>query len=206
MDGAWFFSPGVTMVNVLPPAGTGGLPMPPCQTPAPTFSPPSGTTTPTNVTISCSSTGAVIYFTLDGSLPSQGSPGSQYTNSLSITSAVVVRAVAYTTGCLPSIASVAFYQPPTLPPGITVNRTVSTNPFAPVVTFNVLPGTNATCVTLTESLPFGLSASNVTAGGSYDGEGACKQNRYYSGFHELPSSDYELPAESDCPRWSERSI
>ena len=36
-----------------------------------------------------------------------------------------------------------------------------------MVTFNVTPGTNAACVAVTESLPPGLAATSVTAGGNY---------------------------------------
>jgi hypothetical protein len=49
-----------------------------------------------------------------------------------------------------------------------VSRSVDTSsPTAPVVTFSVTPGTNAACVAVTESLPLGLSAANVSAGGNY---------------------------------------
>ena len=49
-----------------------------------------------------------------------------------------------------------------------MTRSVNTNsPTSPVVTFNVLPGTNAACVAVTELLPLGLSATSVTAGGNY---------------------------------------
>src|ERR1039457_6291683 len=52
MDGQWYFSPGVTMVTVLPPGGGGGGPTAPPQVAAPTFTPASGASVPTNVTIS----------------------------------------------------------------------------------------------------------------------------------------------------------
>ncbi len=166
MDGEWFFSPGVTMVPVLP---TGGytVPSPPPQVATPTFSPISGANVPTNVTISCATTNAAIYYTLDGSLPTQAS--TLYTNAVYLTNASTVRAVAFTNGWTPSAAAVAYY-------GFTaaavanaqVTQSVSTNPpTAPSVTFNITPGTNATCIAVTETLPTGLGASNVSAGGNY---------------------------------------
>src|ERR1035441_5915329 len=166
MDGHWYFSPGVTMVPVLPPGGGGGVPTAPPQVVPPTFAPVSGASVPTNVTISCATTGAVIYYTLDGSLPTQAS--TLYTGAVYLASASTVRAVGFTNGWTPSAASVAYYGPLVAPAAAQVTRSVNTNPpTAPVVTFSVVPGTNATCVAVTEALPLGLSATNVTAGGNY---------------------------------------
>jgi len=165
MDGEWFFSPGVTMVPVLPTSG-GSVPSPPPQVATPTFSPISGASVPTNVTISDTTTNAVIYYTLDGSLPTTNS--FLYTNEVYLTNASTIRAVAFTNGWTPSAAAVAYYGPPAAAANAQVTRSVNTNsPTAPVVTFNVTPGTNAACVAVTETLPTGLGAANVTAGGNY---------------------------------------
>jgi Chitobiase/beta-hexosaminidase C-terminal domain len=165
MDGQWYFSPGVTMVTVLP-AGGGGTPSPPPQVGSPIFAPASGAIVPTNVTISCTTTGAVIYYTLDGSLPTQSS--TLYTGAVSLVSVSTLRAVAFTNGWTPSVASVAYYGPQATPAAIQVTRSVNTNmPTAPMVTFSLVPGTNAACVAVTESLPLGLGATNVTSGGNY---------------------------------------
>ena len=50
MDGQWYFSPGLTMVNVLPTVSN-EVPPPPLQLPAPVFMPPSGADVPVNVVI-----------------------------------------------------------------------------------------------------------------------------------------------------------
>jgi len=166
MDGQWYFSPGATMVTVLSPGGGGSVPTAPPQVATPSFTPGSGARVPTSVTISCATTGAVIYYTLDGSLPTQAS--ALYTGAVYLASASVVRAVGFTNGWTPSVASVAYYGPPAAPANAQVSRSVDTSsPTAPVVTFNVVPGANATCVAVTELLPLGLGAANVTAGGSY---------------------------------------
>src|ERR1039458_2390131 len=112
MDGQWYFSPGVTMVTVLPASG-GSVPTAPPQVAAPTFAPISGASVPTNVMISCTTTGAVIYYTLDGSLPTQSSV--LYTGKVSLVTASVMRAVAFTNGWTPSVASVAYYGPTAVP-------------------------------------------------------------------------------------------
>jgi hypothetical protein len=165
MDGEWYFSPPVTMVPVLP---TGGytVPTPPPQVATPTFSPISGASVPTNVTIACATTNAAIYYTLDGSLPTTNSL--LFTNAVYLTNASTVRAVAFTNGWTPSAAAVAYYGPPAAVANAQVTQTVNTNsPTAPVVTFTVTPGTNVACVAVTETLPTGLGAANVTAGGNY---------------------------------------
>jgi hypothetical protein len=164
MDGQWYFTPGVTIVLV----SGGSVPSAPPQVATPIFTPPSGSSVPTNVTISCATTNASIYYTLDGSVPTTNSL--LYTNAISLSSASTVRAVAFTIGWTPSVAAVAYYGYPAVAASAQVMRSVSTNtntPTMPLVTFNVTPGTNATCVAVTESLPLGLSATNVTAGGNY---------------------------------------
>ena len=166
MDGQWYFSPGVTMVTVMPLADAGGMMSPPPQVTAPTFTPISGAIVPTNVTISCSTTGAVIYYTLDGMLPTQTS--TLYTGVVSLATASVIRAVAFTNGWTPSVASVAYYGPPAVPANAQVTRSVNTNsPTSPVVTFSVTPGTNLTCVAVSESLSAGIVATNISSGGNY---------------------------------------
>ena len=125
-----------------------------------------GTNVPASAIIYCPTPGATIYYTLDGTLPTTSSL--LYTGAIYFTSPGVVRAAAFETGWLPSVASVAYYGPPAVPANAQVTRSVNTSsPTAPVVTFTVTPGTNARCETLTETLPAGLGASNVTGGGNY---------------------------------------
>lgn len=167
MDGCWFFAPGITMVTVsAPTGGGGGVFAPPPQAATPTFSPPSGANVPTNVTITCATPGAVIYYTLDGSLPTQNSL--LYGGAVPLASAGVVRAVAFTNNWTPSVPAAAYYGPAAVCANAQVVRSVSGNASAaPIVTFNVTPGTNAACLAITETLAPGLAAANVSAGGNY---------------------------------------
>ncbi len=165
MDGQWYFSTGVTMVTVLPPGG-GSVPTSPPQVAAPTFVPASGGNVPVNVTISCVTTGASIYYTLDGSEPTTSS--TLYTSAIHLASSGAVRARAFTNGWTPSVAGVAYYGSTASPADAQVIRSVNTNsPTSPVVALDVLPGENAACIAVTELLPLGLSATSVTAGGNY---------------------------------------
>ena len=162
MDGQWYFSPGLTMVTV---GGSYTL-TPPPQAAIPVFTPGSGANVPANVAISCATPGAVIYYTLDGTLPTQSSM--LYTGAVSLASASVIRAVAFTNGWAPSVAGFANYGPSAAVANAQVTRSISSSsPAAPVVSFNVLPGTNSICVAVMETLPQGVGAVNVSAGGNY---------------------------------------
>jgi hypothetical protein len=148
-------------------ASAGNLvPTPPQQVTAPLFLPASGTNVPVSVTVTDATPGAVIYYSLDGSLPTQSSL--LYTGKVSLASASVIRVVAFTNGWTPSVASVAYYGPPAVPANAQLARSINTSsPTAPVVTFSVTPGSSAQCVAVTETLPPGVGANNVTSGGNY---------------------------------------
>jgi hypothetical protein len=151
---------------VIASSSTNPMLTPPPQVAAPVFSPASGGNAPVTVTITDATTNAAIYYTLDGTLPTQDSI--LYTNGITLTAPSVVRAVAFANSYTPSVASVAVYGAPTATPNAQVTGSVDTSdPAAPVVTFSIIPGTNASCVVLTESLPPGLEAAAVSAGGSY---------------------------------------
>jgi hypothetical protein len=63
----------------------------------PTFSPAGGShETSVDVTISCSTTGATIYYTTDGSTPSSSS--AEYTSTITLTETTTVKAIAYLVG------------------------------------------------------------------------------------------------------------
>ena len=140
-----------------------GFPTAPTQVGTPVFTPASGNNVPVSLTISCPTPGAVIYYTLDGSLPTQAS--TLYTGTVYLASASTVRAVGFTNSWTPSVASVAYYGPPAATANAQVLRSVNTNmPNAPVVTFSVAPGANAACVAVTEWLPLGVARNGCDSG------------------------------------------
>jgi len=74
----------------------------------PTFSPVAGAiTSGTGVTLSTTTTGATIYYTIDGSDPTQSS--TQYTTPIIITTATTIKAKAFASGFDPSNTSTASY-------------------------------------------------------------------------------------------------
>ena len=151
---------------VIASAAGNSIPTAPPQVAAPAFIPGSGGNVPVSVTITDATPGAVIYYTLDGTLPAQSSM--QYTGPVNLASAGVIRAAAFTNGWTPSVATVAYYGPPAATANAQVARSINTgSPTSPIVTFTVAPGATANCVAVTESLPAGVSAINVSSGGNY---------------------------------------
>lgn len=103
----------------------------------PTFSPAAGTyATVQDVTVACTTAGAAIHYTLDGSTPTAASP--TYSGPVSVTSSTTVKAMATAAGMTDSAVASATY---TLRAG------------APA--FSLAPGTYATAqeVTLTSATP-----------------------------------------------------
>ncbi len=166
MDGQWYFSPGVTLVTVLPATADDGLATQPPRVDTPEFVPVGGGNVPVAVTISCDTAGAEIYYTTDGSLPDESS--TLYTGAVHLETAGVIRAVAFKTDWTRSMASVAYYGPTAPPADAVVAREITGNSTeSPMVTFTLTsPGGSA--IAVTETLPPGVSANDVSDGGHYD--------------------------------------
>mgnify|MGYP005839047619 CR=1 FL=1 len=78
----------------------------------PVISPPSGNfTSPVDVTMSCGTDGATIYYTTDGSDPDQ--TDTEYTSSFQVTTTTTVKARAYKSGLDPSAIATNVYTFPT---------------------------------------------------------------------------------------------
>jgi len=79
------------------------------QVATPTFSPAAGTYTSTqSVAISCSTSGATIRYTTDGSTPTSSS-GTIYSSSISVSSTKTIKAIAYKSGYANSSVASATY-------------------------------------------------------------------------------------------------
>ncbi len=110
-DSQWIVMPANYFDDIGMHTFTGGSGEPTCA--MPTFDPGAGIfTDPVDVTISCATDGATIYYTLDGSEPSESS--TQYTAPINITDTTTIRARAYATDMNPSIIASALYNYPTI--------------------------------------------------------------------------------------------
>ena len=79
-----------------------------CTTPAdPTFSVATGTyTSVQNVSISCATAGATIYYTTDGSTPTSSS--TQYTGAITINETITLKAIAYIGTCYSNVTTATY--------------------------------------------------------------------------------------------------
>jgi len=145
---------------------------------APTFSLAAGTyTAPQTVTLSTTTPGASINYTLDGSTPSD-SAGTVYTAPLTISWTTTVKAVAYATGVadstvatarytIPGTVAIASLNPTSGPVGAAVTITGSgygSTQGGSTVTFNGISAGTATSWSggsITVNVPGGATTGNV---------------------------------------------
>lgn len=168
MDGIRVFAMGGTSVTVSSP---GGALSPPPQVAAPVISPAGSTNLPVAVTVACSTPGAGVRYTLDGSLPTEAS--TLYTGALQIVSATILRARGFTNGWTASAAASARFEVPPARESVEVTRTVTavTGGVARVeiVGRDRNPDQHGLCFSYEERVPVCVAVSNVTAGGVWDG-------------------------------------
>ncbi len=132
---------------------------------APVLTPASGTV-PVEVTISCATDGAAVYYTTDGSEPDESSI--PYNNStLQLDDRAVLRARAYKDEMAPSAVSSAAYDVPL--PYTALSRSVADAGSCPVsVSLAVRPAASVAVWAAQEQLPAGLMAQNISHGGTFD--------------------------------------
>jgi len=109
--------------------------------PTPTFSPAAGTyTTTQSVTISDSTSGAIIYYTTNGTTPTTSS--TKYTGAVSVSASETIKAIAIATGYTNSAVATAAY-------------TIATGTLTATPVFSPTPGTyvSAQSVSISDSTP-----------------------------------------------------
>jgi len=129
----------------------------------PSFSPTAGVyTSAQSVTLKDSTSGANIYYTTDGSVPSSNS--TQYSSAITVGSTETIKAVAYATGFTNSAVASATYTI-NLPPDFSIAvspasvTATSTTPGTATVTITPLNGFNAQVSFACSGLPAGTSCS-----------------------------------------------
>jgi alpha-tubulin suppressor-like RCC1 family protein len=136
----------------------------------PVFSPvPGGYLSPITVTISSGTPGAAIFYTLDGTDPTQSS--TPYSQPLSLTSATQVRARAYLDGYPASAVTTGDYYPnlgvlptPTIAPAAgtyTSEVSVTVTALAGATIRYTLDGTDPTTTSMTYSGPFAVTTTST---------------------------------------------
>lgn len=123
------------------------------QVAAPTFSPEPGVyTSAQNVTISCSTNGATIYYTTNGTEPNQSSAA--YTSPISVDASLTIKAKAYKTDWDPSETATGQY---------TITGQVATPGFSPAPgTYTSIQSVTITCATEGASVYYTTNGSDPT--------------------------------------------
>lgn len=158
------------------------------------------------VVISCGTPGATIYYTLDGTLPTENS--TPYNGPLDLTAAGVVRARAFWPGWVPSVASMANYaSAPTIGPASLSRAAVTDLPWAPVMQIAFVPGTGAVCQAYEEIVPPELTITNVSGDGVWS-NGVIRWGPYLSTNGQAFSYQAMGPAGSYAVRgrWSHDGV
>ncbi len=116
----------------------------------PTFDPPGGTyPTAQTVTLSCATLGAAIYYTLDGSTPTQSY--SLYSQPITISSSATLKARAFKADWLPSAVDSAVYI---------ITGTVATPTFQPPAgTYTTAQSVTISCLTAGATIRYTMDAS-----------------------------------------------
>src|ERR1019366_5162770 len=149
-------------------SATGGMvPTPPLQVPMPTITPGLGSNLPVAVTISDSDGAAQIYYTTDGTLPTQSS--TPYTSALNFSTRTTLRAVAFHAGYLPSVSAVGEYSPTLTTITVPAAQSISGNgSFLPRVSLTATPQAAVNCYAVVEPIPTGLTPSGLSGDGVWD--------------------------------------
>ena len=131
---------------------------------APTFSPAGGTfTTTQSVTLADTTTGAIVYYTIDGTTPTTAS--TQYAGAIPVTTSETIKAIAAATGYINSAVASATYTLNLPPPAITLTVSPTSLTIVPgqsaSATISVTPvnGFNSATTFACSGLPAGASCS-----------------------------------------------
>ena len=134
---------------------------------APTFSPAAGTfTTAQTVTLSCATTGATIYYTLDGTEPTDSS--TEYTNAIAVSTTTTIKAIAYVGSEASTVATATYH----------INSQDNPYTVAQALAFNEYPANGIYVHGIVSTAPTSLSSGTLTYFISDDGTTATQLEVY----------------------------
>jgi hypothetical protein len=143
------------------------IPTAPPQVATPVLTPATASNLPVSVTMTDATPGAAIYYTLDGSLPTQNS--TLYTNAVPLASASALRAAAFETGYTPSVAALGEYAPVLTTNTVAVTPSIGANATVqPSVSLTATPQGAVHCYAVVETIPFGLTPSGLSGDGVWN--------------------------------------
>jgi hypothetical protein len=131
----------------------------------PQISPASANSLPVTVSISDTTTGADIYYTTDGTVPTQAS--AHYTGQFQIAQPVTLRARAFASGYAPSDVAGADYLVAVIA-GSATRSVTNSGTKSPTVSLALAPTGGAHSYAVAEILPAGLLPNSINSGGVWD--------------------------------------
>jgi len=143
------------------------IPTPPQKVSTPVLSPAVACSLPAAVSISCSDGRAQIYYTTDGTLPTQSSTPNA--GPLTFNTQTSLRAVAFDNSYLPSVVAAGEYDPaPTITPAALAQSVSGNGGFLPTVNLSAMPQAAVICYAVVEQIPPGLTPFDVSGDGIWD--------------------------------------
>jgi Big-like domain-containing protein/chitobiase/beta-hexosaminidase-like protein/peptidase C13-like protein len=138
------------------------------QVETPVFDPPDGSDIPVTVSITTTTVGATIYYTVNGTIPTTSSD--IYTVPINIDDRAILQAFAVKAGIEDSEICMAVYNRPYVPPAQVLERSVSGTSCVPVVSIAVTPTSGTSAYAIKEIIPPGVTPQNVSNSGVWDQE------------------------------------
>jgi hypothetical protein len=132
----------------------------------PVILPASATSLPVTVSISDATDGADVYYTTDGTVPTQSS--AHYTGQFQINQPMTLRARAFASGYSASDVAGADYSTITVIAGSATRSVTGTGTKSPTVSLSLIPSDWAHSYAVEEDLPAGLLPISITSGGVWD--------------------------------------
>jgi len=132
----------------------------------PVIAPASATSLPVTVSISDATAGADVYYTTDGSVPTQAS--AHYTGQFQVIQPLTLRSRAFASGYSPSDVAGADYSTLTVVAGSATRSVNNSGTKSPTVSLSLAPTGAAHSYAVAEILPAGLLPTSITSGGVWD--------------------------------------
>ena len=136
------------------------------QVATPVFSPVSGTSVPVAVTLTCSTPGAQIHYTSDGSIPDESSL--LYSGSIQLNEASSLRAKAFAAGMIGSEPVSASYRAASLCAEEIKREILLDNTCYPLIRMRVIPVQGTSSWAVEENIPAGVTPSRINNSGVWD--------------------------------------
>ncbi len=134
----------------------------------PSFSQPSGTRVPVEVSITTGTAGATIYYTLDGSTPTTSA--SVYSTALNLTQAAYLKAIAVKDGMVTSEVVSAYYAGPQKILTDILSQSFVGGVCEPIVTIDVTPVATIETYGVEAPIPRGMVPTEISDQGVWDAD------------------------------------